>query len=83
MHVYQSIETHWVGPTNTRGSRVVATTPHGTRLVHHWDYSLGFEGNHYAAAEALRAKLDWPAIKAGGSTKRGFAWVTSTLWERV
>ena len=79
MNSRQAIETHWVGPTNHRGSRVIATTPGGHKVTHNWDYSLGLEGNHYAAAEALRAKLDWPAIVAGGSTRKGYAFVTSTL----
>jgi hypothetical protein len=79
MNMRQAIETHWVSPTNHRGSRVIATTPGGHRLTHPWDYSLGIEGNHYAAAEALRAKLDWAAIVAGGATRKGYAFVTSTL----
>jgi len=79
MNVYQAIETHYVGPTNYRASRVIATTASGLRRVHQWDYSLNVEANHHAAAEALRAQLDWPALKAGGSTRRGFAWCTSTL----
>ena len=79
MLIRQAIETRYVGPTNHRGSRVIATTPGGHRLTHNWDYSLGIEGNHHAAADALRAKLDWPAIVAGGSTRRGYAFVTSTL----
>lgn len=77
LNIYQAIETRYVGPTNHRGFRVIATTPGGHRHVRQWDYSLGIEANHYAAAEALRAKLDWPAIKAGGSTKAGYAFITS------
>lgn len=79
MNIYQSIETKYLAPTNHRGSRIVATTPGGLRLVHHMDYSLGIDRNHHAAAEALRAKLDWPAIVAGGSTKAGYVWLTSVL----
>ncbi len=79
MNTRQAIETRYVGPTNHRGSRIIATTAGGHRLIHHWDYSLGIEGNHYAAAKALQAKLDWEPIVAGGSTKAGFVWLTSTL----
>ena len=79
----QGLETRWVGPTNYKGSRVVATVGEGkhpaTRHVHAWDYSLGVEGNHYAAADALRAKLDWPPIKAGCATRKGYAFATGTL----
>lgn len=79
MNTRQSIETRYLGPTNYRGSRIVATTPSGHRLIQDWDFSLGIEANHYAAAKALQAKLDWEPIKAGGSTKAGFVWLTSTL----
>ena len=79
MNVHQSIETKYVGPTNHRESRVIATTPGKHRRVHHSDYALGIEGNHFAAAEALRAELEWPSIKAGASTKAGYAWCTSIL----
>lgn len=79
MNVYQSIETRYIGPTNHRGSRIVATTPGGHRLIHNYDYALNVDGNHYAAADKLREKLDWPAIVAGGSTKAGYAWLTSVL----
>jgi len=79
MKAYYAIETRYAGPTNHRGSRVIATTPGGHKLTHQWAYELGIDANHYAAAEALRAKLDWPSIKAGGSTAKGFAWITSTL----
>ena len=77
--ICQAIETRYVGPTNHRGSRVIATTPGGARMVSAWDYALGIEGNHRAAAEALRAKLDWPELVSGAFTARGYAFATSTL----
>lgn len=79
MNTRQSIDTRYVGPTNNRGSRVIATTPSGHRLIRHWEYGIGIEANHYAAAKALQAKLDWEPIVAGGSTKAGFVWLVSTL----
>ena len=79
MNITQSIETRYVGPTNHRGSRIIATTPGGHKLTHAWNYEFNIEANHYAAAEALRAKLDWPSIKAGGSTAKGYAFMTSVL----
>jgi len=79
MNTHQSIETRYFAPTNHRGSRIVATSASGHRLIHDWDYSLGIEDNHYAAAKALQAKLEWEPIKAGGSTKAGFVWLVSTL----
>ena len=77
--IFQSIQTRYLGPTNHRGARIVATTPGGHRLTRPWDYALSGENNDRLAAEALAAKLGWPTIKAGGSTKDGYVWVTSTF----
>ena len=79
MNIYQAIETRRLGPTNHRGARIIATTPGGQRLTRAWDWEKDVANNHRAAAEALRAKLDWPRIVAGGSTARGFVFVTSLL----
>lgn len=79
MNTRQAIETRYLGPTNHRGSRIVATTPSGHRLIHDWDRSLGTEGNHYIAARILQSNLGWEYIVAGGSTKVGFVWLVSTL----
>jgi hypothetical protein len=79
MNTRQSIETRYIGPTQTLGGRIVATTASGHRHTHDWEHGLGIEANHYEAAKALQAKLDWEPIVAGGSTKAGFVWLTSTL----
>ena len=79
MNIFQAIETRYVGPTNTQGSRIIAITGSGIRRVYHWDYELNQIENHHAAAEKLRAELDWPAVVAGGSTVKGFAFCTSVL----
>jgi len=54
----QAIETTYFGPTNTRGSRVVAKCQAGKVSVS-WDYALSVEENHDAAAKALASKLEW------------------------
>ena len=54
----QSIVTKFIGPTNTRGSRVKALADAGS-LTTSWDYSLNTDENHRAAAMALVDKLDW------------------------
>ena len=79
MNINQSIETRYVGPTNHRGSRIIATTPIGHKHTHAWDYALSGNENHFAAAEALRAKLHWLSIIGGGSTRKGYVFVTSVL----
>ena len=79
MNTRQAIETRYISPTNHRGSRIVATTASGIRLIHDWDHRLNIEANHYAAAKALQEMLEWEPIKAGGSTRAGFVWLVSTL----
>jgi len=56
--IYQAVETKYLGPTDTKGSRVKATAPAGSIIVS-WDYALNTEDNHIAAAKALVAKYEW------------------------
>lgn len=77
--IFQSIQTRYLGPTNYRPSRIVATTASGQRLIVPYDYALNVEHNHRAGAEAIRVALAWPKFKAGGSTKDGYVWLTSTF----
>jgi len=54
----QAITTKFLGPTNHRGSRVLARCQAGW-LRSPWDHALDSEGNHTHAAEALARKLGW------------------------
>ncbi len=54
----QAIVTKWLGPTNTKGSRIKVKCQAGTMIVP-WDSGLGVEENHKAAAAILIAKLGW------------------------
>lgn len=70
----QAIQTKYVGPTNYRGTRIIARAAAG-RLVFDYDYSLGDIGNHSAAAQALADKLGWGGTWVGGSLPDGsMAW---------
>ena len=54
MRTARVCQTHFLAPTNTLGSRVVAT--HATtrrRVVLPWDHALGQLDNHTAAAREL------------------------------
>jgi len=64
------IETKYVGPTNTKGGRVIAKTA-GNRIIVEWDSVLGIEDNHVAAACALAEKLGWPYPTLGGNLPNG------------
>lgn len=72
----QTIVTRYKGPTNTRGSRVIATAQCG-RMVLSWDHRLNSEGNHRAAAEAFAAQWGWDGILLGGTLPDGhsYAWI--------
>jgi hypothetical protein len=60
----QAIITTYHGPTNTRGSRITAKCAAGSVSVG-YDHALNIDGNHCAAAQALRAKLGWDKGRHG------------------
>lgn len=67
--ITQAIETRYLGPTNTKGGRIKATSWAGSVTVP-YDHALNSEDNHRAAAMALVAKLQWQGTFAqGGNTK--------------
>ncbi len=81
----KAILTRYLGPTDYRGSRIVATaeggrnydtgrdTPH--RLTIPYDYAAN-DGGHRAAAYALRDRLGWTGEMVGGTLPNGDqAWV--------
>ena len=79
------IITRYLGPTNYRGSRVVATHKRDSettwRVTVPWDHALDSTGNHQAAALALITQ--WPfgdgakpfVIVARGHDHDCYAWV--------
>ena len=61
------IETRYLGATNFRGARVVASTGEpGERVVVNWDFALDSEPNYRRAAVALVEKLGWSAESTVG-----------------
>lgn len=66
----QAIQTKYIGPTNYRPSRIVAKCDAG-KLTVSWDYSLGVDGNHFAACVALMDKLEWNGHVASGTLSDG------------
>jgi hypothetical protein len=82
------IITRYLGPTNTRGSRVVATHKRDSettwRKVLSWDHALDSAENHRAAAEALLAA--WPyefdAVIAGrGHDHEAYFWLVVSRYQ--
>ena len=84
VYARQSIEVRYLGPTNHRGSRWVATSASGHRLVVPQDYALDPSDNAASAALALARKLGWDDSPMFlGSTKRGFVAVLADADCRV
>ena len=54
----QAIRTKYLGPTNFKGSRIVASCQ-AKRRITSWDDSLNATANHVAAAKALATELGW------------------------
>ena len=76
----QAIETKYLGPTNTLGSRIKASCERGSLTVQ-WDYSLGVEDNHRAAAARLLATFAQEdcAKYGGGESHHWGEFVAGTL----
>lgn len=69
----QAIRTIYKGPTDTRGSRIIATS-YKARTVMPYDHELSAEDNHRRAAELHAVKawtLDGPAQLAHGTLPDG------------
>lgn len=71
-----SILTKFIGPTNTRGSRIKASASNGAgSVVVPWDHALGQDDNHDAAAMALAKKLSWEGSLIRGGGEKGNVYV--------
>jgi hypothetical protein len=71
----KAISTRYSGPTNTRGSRIIATDGDGNRVSVSYDDALNSERSHAAAVRKLCQKMGWHGKLTGGHTKNGMAWV--------
>lgn len=71
----KSIETRYLGPTDTRGGRILATDHDGHRITVPYDHALNPDAMHRAAAYALCRKLGWHGTYYQGSNQRGYAFV--------
>lgn len=54
----QTIKTRYIGPTNTKGSRVKASAG-CCSIVRPWDYGFNAADNHANVAEELANSLGW------------------------
>lgn len=74
----QSITTTYHGPTNTRGSRIGATSASGERASVEYDDALGTFENHKQAALKLAKRFGWFGTWQGGSSVKGCVFVLMT-----
>ena len=71
----KTIVTKYVGPTDRKGSRIIATAE-GIRVIQGYRDELDSEGNHQAAARELIRRRQWVGTMVGGGLpKGGMVWV--------
>jgi len=82
------IITRYLGPTNCRGSRVVATHQRDSevtwRAVTEWDDSLDSTANHELAAQQLLNKWitsDDLLIVGRGHDHAAYYWLVASTWQ--
>ena len=73
--MYKAILTHFIGPTDFKGSRYKADDGDGNTVTLSADYSLNISENHRKVAEALRDKMGWEGELLQGATRNGYAFV--------
>lgn len=72
----QTINTKYLGATNTKGGRIKAThSGKSLSVTLSYDHALGADENHLRAATALRDKLGWKHQFYGGSNQSGDGYV--------
>jgi hypothetical protein len=65
----KAIRVHYVGPSECRGSRIIADDGDGHRIVMPYDHALNLDELYKAAAYALRDKMQWEGEMVGGGYK--------------
>lgn len=69
----QAIQTRYLGPTNTLGSRIKARCERGSLTVQ-WDYGMGVEANHRAAVVLLLEKFAREDVAKYGGELEAHHW---------
>lgn len=67
----RAITVKYLGPTNTKGTRLSVTDYDGNRATYPRNHSLRAEADAAIAAEAFRDKMGWAGKLAGGWQKPG------------
>lgn len=75
MTIMQAITTKYVGPSNTKPGRIIATTASGLRLSVNYPHDLTTDDAHRMVAQKLADKYGWTGKMVAGGLKNGFAFV--------
>lgn len=71
----KAIRTRYLGPTNTKGSRIKADDGDGNSMIVSYDHRYGIDENHRLACKALQRKLNWAGRYYGGGMPHSRYWV--------
>ena len=71
----KAITTKYHGPTNSRGSRIIATDEDGNRISIGYPHGLTGIDCHAKAAVALCRKMNWGGKLLGAGIKGGYVFV--------
>jgi hypothetical protein len=78
----QAIRTRYHGPTNSRGSRIIAKCDGGS-IAMPYNHALNLDANHATAAQMLLDRMNWSGIYYGGSFENDYYWVVPSAWVPV
>jgi len=67
----KAITVQYKGPTDTKGSRLVASDGDGNRVTVGYPHELSGDAVYRLAADALCKKMSWGGEIVGGTTKSG------------
>lgn len=73
--IRQAIVTKYRGPTNTKPSKIIATSASGLRISMPYRHDLTTDDAHRLAAQALADKYGWTGDMVAGGLKDGYAFV--------
>ena len=70
-----AIETRYLGPSNYRGSRIVASDGDKNRATISYPYVLNSDEAHALACRTVRDKMGWKGDMVGGGFDGDMYWV--------
>lgn len=71
----KAIRTRYVGPTNTRDSRIIASDGDGNKVLIGYPHQLTSDDGHRLAAQTLMDKMEWRNEIVGGGFGNDNYWV--------